>query len=251
MLKIQRLNMDNSWWMSWDDHKILIDPWLVGSEIDGASWFNEQWHATPPMPIEELPDYEAIIVSQSYPDHCHIETLQLLNDQVPIFAPKRVGEKIRKKLPQRQIITITEESTGFKGINLSLLDPNRKIDPIYYGIVIELDQEVVLITPHGFSLQETQLQYLKPYSIKLLITTFSDFELPFFLGGKVNPGLKNVNELVGQLKPEVVLNTHDEQKHARGLVTKIAKTHYPDLDKIELEAPSQFIAVKDYELISL
>jgi L-ascorbate metabolism protein UlaG (beta-lactamase superfamily) len=45
MLSIQRLNMDNTWWVNWGGTSLLLDPWLIGSEVDGFSWFNEQWHA--------------------------------------------------------------------------------------------------------------------------------------------------------------------------------------------------------------
>ena len=53
-LCIRRLNMDTSWQLEWDGTNIIVDPWLTGSEIDGFSWFNEQWHTTPPLPMDQL-----------------------------------------------------------------------------------------------------------------------------------------------------------------------------------------------------
>ncbi|MEM9329124.1 MAG: hypothetical protein AAGA85_25900, partial [Bacteroidota bacterium] len=101
MLRIRRLNMDTSWQLVWNDTSIILDPWLVGSEVDGFSWFNEQWHTTPPVPIDDLGSYDALVVSQSYSDHCDEETLDLLPAS-PIYgspkAVKRLSESMGKRL---------------------------------------------------------------------------------------------------------------------------------------------------------
>ena len=48
-MKIQRLNMDNTWLLEMEGLRILVDPWLEGEEIDYFSWFNTQWHRTKPI----------------------------------------------------------------------------------------------------------------------------------------------------------------------------------------------------------
>jgi L-ascorbate metabolism protein UlaG (beta-lactamase superfamily) len=49
-MNIQRLNMDNSWRLEFGGKSVLIDPWLMGVEVDYFSWFNTQWHKTAPVP---------------------------------------------------------------------------------------------------------------------------------------------------------------------------------------------------------
>ena len=81
-------------------------------------------------------------------------------------------------------------------------------------------------------------------NIKLLITTLTEFKLPGFMGGKVNPGMDNARKLVEILKPEKIINTHDEEKIAKGLVKRLAKVKYADYDNTGF---ANFIKTNDYE----
>ena len=65
MLSVKRLNLDSSWHISYNQTDFIVDPWLIGSEIDGFKWLNEQWHTKEPVKITELPDYNFILISQS------------------------------------------------------------------------------------------------------------------------------------------------------------------------------------------
>ena len=40
MVSVKRLNLDSSWHISFDSNKFIIDPWLLGSEIDGFNATN-------------------------------------------------------------------------------------------------------------------------------------------------------------------------------------------------------------------
>ncbi len=254
MLHIQRLNMDNSWWLDWGGTRLIIDPWLTGSEIDGGRWFNEQWHATPPVSPAQAPPADAILVSQSYNDHCHLDTIGLLPGDLPLLATPKPLARLRKAFPEREcrpVPLFPQEEMTLDGLSIRALAPRRRIDPIYYAVVIRRESEVILIAPHGFELDAGQVASLQHHRIRLLITTFATVELPAILGGKVNPGLPNARRLVEQLQPDYVVNTHDEQKHARGIIMKIARTNYPELSNIQLPGPSRFVAINDYEPVSL
>ena len=74
MVSVKRLNLDSSWHISFDSNKFIIDPWLLGSEIDGFKWLNQQWHIKKPVEIRKIHDYDYILISQNYEDHCHLET---------------------------------------------------------------------------------------------------------------------------------------------------------------------------------
>ena len=245
--------MDTSWALTWDETSILIDPWLVGSEIDGFGWFNEQWHATAPVAIRDLGNYSSILVSQKYSDHCHQQTLQAL-DHVPLIVTPSAAKRVTREMPASEIQILPELCSGKwlerGGLKLAYLDPGRLIDPIYNGVVIRRGQEVVVYFPHGFILSTAQLGILKTYDILMLITSFSTFRLPFFLGGSSNPGKENALHLVEILNPRKVVHTHDENKHARGLVKKIAKVDYPDPAALEASMGGRFVYLQ-YEALSL
>jgi hypothetical protein len=257
MLKVQRLNFDSSWWINWGNTAFIIDPWLIGSEIDGFAWLNEQWHSTAPIEISKLPDYQFIIISQSYEDHCHIETLKQLDNQKSILASPKAYRKIKKSFKERaNVLAIPnfseQQSLDFEGIKFYYFHPGRLLDPIYYAILmVNNKNEGLFYSPHGFNLNVQQQKFISQFKIQLLITTFSEFEIPAIMGGKVNPGLDNVKFLFEILKPKHILNTHDEKKLMKGLVSKTAKVQYPDFQYINSIFNPQFTESEHYEVIEL
>lgn len=245
--------MDSSWALQWAEDSLLIDPWLLGSGVDGYAWFNEQWHVTPPVAIASLEPYQSILISQSYPDHCHKQTLDALYT-VPLIATPSAAKKINKEMSGRTVRILPEITTGrwldVGSIQLAYLDPGRMIDPIFNGIVIRKDHEVVVYFPHGFSLNAKQLKVLQQYETIVLITSFATFKLPFFLGGAVNPGEENALQLVKALQPRKIVHTHDENKHAKGLVKKIAKVIYPDPVQLQASMGDRFVYLQ-YEVMEV
>lgn len=156
---------------------------------------------------------------------------------------------------RRRDINILPELTSGEwfdqgALQLAYLDPGRMIDPIYNGIVIRYEEQVVVYFPHGFTLSANQLKALQSYKTLLLITSFSSFRLPVFLGGTSNPGAANALSLVEALNPRRVVHTHDENKHAKGLVTKLAKVAYPDPVQLEASMGGRFVYVQ-YEPFTL
>lgn len=245
--------MDSSWALDWGGQTFLIDPWLIGSEIDGFAWFNEQWHSTPPVDINTLGNYHSIIISQSYSDHCHKQTLDAL-DGVPFLSSPSAAKRLRKELPGRNIDVLPELTSQqwhqVGSLQLAYLDPGRKINPIYNGIVIRNGDEVVVYFPHGFTLTDQQLRLLQQYQTILLITSFSRFKLPSILGGAVNPGADNAYKLISELNPGKVVHTHDENKHAKGLVKFLAKVDYPNMAELEKSLGNRFVYLQ-YETMNL
>ena len=223
-MKIQRLNMDNSWYIDFAGNLILIDPWLKGVEVDFFSWFNTQWHRTPPIAMSDVPDYDLVIITQKYPDHFHPETLLELQPK-KLIVPSSIESKVKKLLPNAQVSTLEASDKLEIGNQLRLhyLPTLRKIDPIYDAVVLENGEESILLATHGYSEPKTWSKYLeKMPPIKLAFTPFNLYKLPFFLGGTVSPGLNAVKNLIKTLQPKHIVATHDEDKHATGLIQRVA-----------------------------
>lgn len=254
-MRIQRLNLDNSWLINWDGVSFLLDPWLSGPEIDGFAAFNIQWHATDALPYEQLDSFSHVLVSQPYADHCHQETLQKLPGEFNVFAVKQASSKLKKWLPSKSISLIPDISDGFikiGNLDLAKISPNRLIDPIYHALVIKNGKRYIFYAPHGFTITAEQHAFLKELSCTLLITTYTHFTLPLLLGGVINPGLENASELADLLKPDYVVNSHDEQKIAKGLVMKLAKVRYAEWKDMELlQTKSKLLQMDNYEPLVL
>ena len=106
-MKIQRLNMDNTWFIEFAGLRMLIDPWLFGQEVDFFSWFNTQWHRTAPVPLAEVPDFDLVLITQKYPDHFHQETLKKLQPKL-VVGPQSIENQLNKILPDSNILSFNE-----------------------------------------------------------------------------------------------------------------------------------------------
>jgi len=220
-MKVQRLNMDNSWWIEINNTKLLIDPWLHGKEVDFFSWFNTQWHKHTPIEYKDLPKFDYVLITQKYPDHFHKETLLKLNPS-KFIVPQSIEEKIRKLFPKAEIISFGHHNKEFEigDVTCKWFPTSRKIDPIYDALLLSDDVESVFIATHGYTFSNTTQQPSKP--VTLLISPFNFYKLPFFLGGTVSPGIKGLQYLNDVLQPSYIAATHDEDKHAEGIVSKLA-----------------------------
>lgn len=250
MLTVQRLNLDNSWLIKWDGSTFLLDPWLSGSEIDGFSWFNEQWHTTPPVKYTDIKDFDMVIISQGYPDHCHLETLQKLGALKPIAAVPSAYKKLNVGKVKNELYEIPKKGQTdlvLEDLKIFRIIPDRAI-ATFNGLVIQKGNEYILHAPHGGPFADQTLKALEGLSCKCFITTFTLYQLPFFLGGKINPGKNSAEKLIQQLSPKFILNTHDEDKPAKGISNKLAKRLYPNLQE---NMPDNYIFIDHYNQVEL
>jgi hypothetical protein len=249
MVTIQRLNMDNTWWLEVDGLRLLVDPWLVGAEIDFFAWFNKQWHRTAPADWREVPAYDLVLITQKYPDHYHEETLRLLQPK-RLIVPTSLEKKVKALLPDADVMSLRKEHPTHteKGVTIRWLHTSRTIDPIYEAVLIEGPADRVLIAPHG----QPDHPGL-PDKVSLLISPFNHYRLPFFLGGTVAPGLDGLRRLTKRVNPDHIVATHDEDKFATGLVTRLARV--TRVGKADLKAfpelETRCLEVSDYNVVRL
>ena len=248
--------MDNSWRLEFGGLSILIDPWLQGAEVDYFPWFNKQWHRTQPLAPAEVGSFDLVLITQKYPDHFHAETLEALRPG-KLIVPQSIEKAVRKILPEAEVTIFNDSPRDLlgSGINLHHLPTRRKMDPIYDGLVLENGRESVLIASHGVNEAENWTEaILQLPPVKLAFTPFNTYKLPFFLGGTVSPGLDAVRKLIEAVKPERVVATHDEDKHAKGLVSKFARVTIPpsanDLRK-DSHFQNRLLHIDNYQIHSI
>jgi L-ascorbate metabolism protein UlaG (beta-lactamase superfamily) len=74
----------NSWLIEAGGQRILIDPWLVGDLV----FANAPWLVRG-MRLQSIPmpqNIDVILLSQGLADHAHLETLQQLDNSIPVVA---------------------------------------------------------------------------------------------------------------------------------------------------------------------
>jgi L-ascorbate metabolism protein UlaG (beta-lactamase superfamily) len=237
--------MDNSWFIQLNGLSLLVDPWLEGTEVDYFGWFNTQWHRTPPLSYEQIPKYDLVLITQIYPDHFHQKTLLKLNPK-QIIAPAALQKRLQKILPHAQIISLDNRhpATEIEGVKISLMPRTSVVGPVFNSYLLNNEVESVVVAPHGYNGNESSIK-----NVKLLITPFNRYRLPFFLGGTLSPGVEGLKRLMHTFNPKHVVCTHDEDKHATGLVSKLAKIKRisaQELAKDEL-FKKQILEINDYQ----
>ncbi len=137
-VRLQRLNIDASWWFELGEKGLLEDPWLEGVEVDLFGWFNTQWHRTAPVPWDALPPYDGVLITQKYADHFHGATLARLRPPT-IFAPRVLEARLRRHLPSwtPRLFQRDTERLQWGDVTLYRLPSRRREDPIYDAFLLD------------------------------------------------------------------------------------------------------------------
>ena len=213
-MKFQKLNDDCSWLWELNGTKIIVDPWFTPSQIDGHRLFSEQFHQNPQPSVSNLPKADFLFISNPFTDHCNKETLVEFDFSIPVIANRRILKKISKWNHFQKLIPLEDAPFQIKEYK-----PGRFLDLVHSAYLFELEENAILFAPHGAKKRNLP-------KATVLITTTTRYHLPFWLGGTVNLGIKKAELLYEHCGARILLSTHDEQKHGKGFVERLAKKEY-------------------------
>ncbi len=234
-IKVNRLNADSSWIFNLDGIRLLVDPWLEGKSIVGHSLFYSATHSEPVLPVNQLPHYDALLITHPFGDHCHLPTLQQLAKDKPVIAPALAARTLRKIgfTEVHALANSLRQNTPFyfKGLEIYYYRADKKMDATHNSFLISspASNSKLLLCPHCTWFDDRS-KYAAIFAgpIDLLVTCFSYYGLPMIFGGKANMGMADALKLVRQISPAAILSTHDEQKIEGGLVALFAKFIPPE-----------------------
>lgn len=235
-----RLNGDATWWVEHAGLRVLFDPWLLGSEIDFAPWFNQAWHVDPVIAPDDAGPFDLVVLSQPFADHHHPATLAALAGE-PILAAVPGCRTDAAPIPP-----LEAEPLCVGGLRIWRLTRPWYHPPRYHAvIVVDAEDRAVVHAPHGLPAEPARL-IAERFDVELVAISRARYQLPFFLGGAVNPGNDAAVATVRALGARTALAIHDEPKRSEGLVRRLAFTErgpYPDdgipwLD-LPIEPPSK------------
>jgi L-ascorbate metabolism protein UlaG (beta-lactamase superfamily) len=231
LITLRRLNDDSSWSLRFGNTHVLLDPWLVGDDINIAPWFSRQRLSTPSLPLEKIPAVDGILVSHPFSDHCSEQTLLQFPKNIPVFAVAAAARRIQRLHHFDRVETLfswnkTQDIQTFGALEILYFTSNKLIDATHNAFFLRHTEtgESIFYAPHGFVIPDTGLlhDHLPDYTPTLLMTTFRYYGLPIWLGGAVNLGSECAIALIKKLNPLAVIRTHDAHKEEHGLVTQLA-----------------------------
>lgn len=260
-LHLAKANHDSSWLIRYASSRIVLDPWLLGSNIDFSPYFSKQDHTNPFLKPEELIAMATenaiepvVVVSHQFTDHFSRETLEVLPSTWRTFAePKWAIGKVRSlshfKLPttpieepskgatiggaQRYCIGQSGEAVSFaffRATGLTDVLHNALLISLYPSMDAKEPEETMVYCPHGIHphTAEAISSYLQGTRISVLICTISVYQIPELLGGTLNLGLEAAMGVATKLGAKVLLDTHSEDKTKEGVVGKWSLAIAPD-----------------------
>jgi L-ascorbate metabolism protein UlaG (beta-lactamase superfamily) len=238
-MHFHKLNDDSSWIWTLNGKRYLVDPWFTPSQVDLHPWFSEQFHVTKQPLMDELGDIDFIFVSHPFTDHCNKETLLQLDASIPVIADRAVKNKIAK-LGHFKTVRSLEDAE----ITIEKIGSGSFLDPVHNAFVFLSEAGKLLYAPHGSRVKSLP-------KVDVVISTTTLYKLPFWIGGTINLGLANAQQLKDLTSASIVIATHDEQKIGKGLVEKLARKKYDDLNNLssirKLNAGESFVFPFDSE----
>jgi Beta-lactamase superfamily domain len=101
--------------------------------------------------------------------------------------------------------------------NIQLIATRQNL--VHKAYLVTSSTGKLLYAPHGAKLKQE-------CAAQIVIASTLRYELPFFMGGVINLGLKAAMDLKENLRAQHLLCTHAENKRAEGLVAALAKKKF-------------------------
>lgn len=96
-----------------DGQRVLLDP-VWGYRVSPSPVFGPTRLHEPPMPVEDLPPVDAIVISHDHYDHLDLPTVRALvaTQTAPFVVPLGIGEHLRKwRVPEQRIVELDWDDT--------------------------------------------------------------------------------------------------------------------------------------------
>jgi hypothetical protein len=211
-MQLTKLNADSSWMFHFDGLHVLVDPWFTESQVDFHPWFSRQFHLDEQPRVVALKKPDFIFISHRYTDHCNQETLLQLDANIPLIALPSILKRIEAWGHFKKLITLSAAP-----FDIQLIATRQNL--VHKAYLITSLTGKLLYAPHGAKLKQE-------CTAEIIIASTLRYELPFFLGGVINLGLKAAMDLKENVRAQHLLCTHAENKRAEGLVAALAKKKF-------------------------
>jgi len=226
----QRCNSDAGWKLHTPEALVLVDPWFEGPVQIGPGGLHRGWHVHPSASRRDVGAVDIAVISQQFQDHCHPASLQQLEGDVTLLAVPDAARGVEAATGRTPLIVPKWGSDPLEVNGLRFWRISRPWwhPPMYHVIVVaDAEGRAALHAPHAHR-AKALIPLRDALDIHLLAISRQRYWLPFFMGGKVNPGPDVAEACIEATQPRHALVLHDEPKKQVGFITKIAHIDRPE-----------------------
>jgi L-ascorbate metabolism protein UlaG (beta-lactamase superfamily) len=202
----------NGWLLDFDGCRVLLDPWLTGPlEFPPGPWFfraelQQAW------PVPE--GLDLLLLTQGLPDHCHPETLALLDPTLTVVGSAAAATKARQ-LGFQAVNSLAPGERFHHGELTLTASAGAPVPRVENGYLLQHPAGSLYVEPHGFLSADLPSQ-----AVDAVITPVLDLGLP--LVGAFVKGMQVLPQLLERFQPRVVLaSTSGGDVRYEGALTRI------------------------------
>ncbi|CAK6695777.1 MBL fold metallo-hydrolase [Synechococcus sp. BA-124 BA4] len=202
----------NGWLLDFDGCRVLLDPWLTGPlEFPPGPWF---FRAELPQSWPVPGGLDLLLLTQGLPDHCHPDTLALLDPTLTVVGSAAAATKARQL--GFQAVNCLAPGERFHHGELTLTaSAGAPVPQVENGYLLQHPAGSLYVEPHGFLSSDLPSQ-----SVDAVITPVLDLGLP--LVGAFVKGMQVLPQLLERFQPRVVLaSTSGGDVRYEGALTRI------------------------------
>lgn len=220
----------NSWLWDVNGVTILVDPILVGNLDFGIPWlYDASKKVLKNFRLEDLPEVDCLLITQSLDDHCHLKTLKPLSEKVPDLRVISTPNAESKLSPLFRDVTYLEpsQSAEVEGTNGAKVIITATAGPILgppwqrpengYIITCEQTQLTLYYEPHCVY----NASFLEKYRADVIITPVIKQLLPSFT---LVSGQEDAVNLAKLLHAKYVVPMQNGDLDSKGMLSSIINT---------------------------
>ncbi|WOK93399.1 hypothetical protein Cni_G02096 [Canna indica] len=217
----------NSWLWDVSGVKILVDPILVGNLNFGLPWlYDGAKKFLRTFKLQDLPELDLLLITQSLDDHCHVKTLTPLSKMLPdlpvIATPN--AEAILNTLFKNVTYLEPSQSIDVEGKNGSKVNVCATAGPILgppwqrpeNGYIIESGQSCLTLYYEPHCVYDHS--FLENYQADVVITPVIKQLLPAFT---LVSGQEDAVQLAKLLKAKYIVPMKNGDLDAKGILSSI------------------------------
>jgi L-ascorbate metabolism protein UlaG (beta-lactamase superfamily) len=118
-----------------DGQRVLVDP-VWSHRVSPSPVFGPTRLHEPPVPVEDLPPVDAVVISHDHYDHLDLPTVRALlaTQTAPFVVPLGIGEHLRKwHVPEERIVELDWDDTHtLGGLNLTCTEARHFSGRYFY-----------------------------------------------------------------------------------------------------------------------